>query len=323
MKNIIELLKNNSFPQSTIKSILSLLNKKEIMPIVPPVSIKKLLKDFEHAILLNETSDGKNIYLVNYKHSHNVMREVFRLREITFRLVGEGTGKSMDYDKYDKHYDHIVLWDKNENEIVGSYRLGNTKNILEKYGIEGLYTSQHFTFHEEFKEILPYSIELGRSFIQSKYWKSNALDYLWRGISGYIKIHPNIKYLWGEVSISDKYSEFAKNIITSYYKKWYCGTKKYCTPITEFITNEDMVTDVQAILCTDNREQDFENMKTYLTSSGFSVPILYKRYTDLTTYGNSLFYAFSVDHDFNDCIDGLIVLDMTGLQPKYLNRYFK
>jgi hypothetical protein len=264
----------------------------------------------------------KIIYLAEYDTAPNVLKEISRLRELTFRKVGEGTGKTYDMDIYDLYYKHIVMWDAENLEIVGSYRLGLTSEIIGKYGKKGLYNASQFTLNNNFDEILNKSIEVGRSFIQQKYWRSNALDYIWQGIGAYLSDKPEIKYLWGAVSISDSYSELCKGLIISYYKKWYNGNNSLVTPKQEFQLSRKVNEDVHQILTGDNFIDDFKNLKNALKSYNFSIPILYRRYTDLTEYGGSSFISFCVDVHFNNSIDGLIVVDLSQLKDDVKSRYY-
>lgn len=191
--------------------------------IIAPIDVEILEAELRKSQLISNLQGGECIYNTNYGIAPNIIRELSRLREITFRAVEEGTGKSCDTDEFDTYYDHIILWNKNNREIMGSYRLAITKNVIDNYGPTALYNSSQYVFSSEFKNILDCSIEFGRSFVQSKYWKTNALDHIWRGIGSIINKNPEIRFLWGAVSISDSYSELAKNMIVKYYKKWYAG----------------------------------------------------------------------------------------------------
>ena len=138
--------------------------------IIHPVDKKTIKSELKNSILLNNSPDNKRLYLVNYTNAQNVVREIARLREITFRKVGEGTGLKADFDRFDKHYSHLLLWDDNNLEIIGSYRLGFSNEIIKNYGIKGLYNEGQFEFLDTSIEIINQSMELGRSFIQQKYW---------------------------------------------------------------------------------------------------------------------------------------------------------
>ncbi|MBD3830343.1 MAG: lysophospholipid acyltransferase family protein, partial [Arcobacter sp.] len=193
--------------------------------IAHPVSRIDLLNELKKSKLIGQTSDGKKIYLYDYTEDSIVLKELGRLREISFRKVGEGVNKKRDTDKYDIYYQHIILWDENELEIVGSYRVGNSDFIFKNIGIKGFYSNNLFKYNEEFVPYLQNSIELGRSFVQPKYWGTRALDYLWYGIGAYLKNNPNIKYMFGPVSISANFPSVAKDMMIFYYSYYY-GSKE-------------------------------------------------------------------------------------------------
>src|SRR5690606_20297796 len=151
--------------------------------------------ELNNSQILGNTFDGMKIYLVSYNNAPDIIKEIARLRELTFRKVGEGTGKTYDMDIYDIYYKHIVLWDEDELEIVGSYRLGITQEILNQYSKKGLYNASQFELSDTFIQYINDSLEVGRSFIQQKYWRSSALDYIWQGIGAYLSKNPQIKYL--------------------------------------------------------------------------------------------------------------------------------
>ncbi|MDX9789701.1 MAG: GNAT family N-acyltransferase [Candidatus Kapaibacterium sp.] len=290
--------------------------------IIHPIDKHELLREFKLSTLLGNTSDGMKIYLVEYENSPSIIKEIARLRELTFRKVGEGTGKIYDMDIYDLYYKHIVLWDDDEFEIVGSYRLGLTEDILKIYGPKGLYNSSQFELKPEFLDLVQNSLEVGRSFIQQKYWRSSALDYIWQGIGAYLSVNQKIKYLWGAVSISDNYSKLAKALIISYYDKWYQGDKSLAVPGTELKFTKKDIEEAEAILNADSHVQDFRNLKTALKNMGYSVPVLFRRYTDITEYGGSKFISWCIDVNFNNAIDGLIVVDLSKLKDEVKKRYY-
>ena len=185
--------------------------------IAHPVNRIDLLNELRKSKLIGQTNDGKKIYLYDYTEDSIVLKELGRLREISFRKVGEGVNKKRDTDKYDIYYQHIILWDENELEIVGSYRIGNSNFIFKEIGVKGFYSNTLFKYEEEFSPYLRNSIELGRSFVQPKYWGTKALDYLWFGIGAYLKNNPNIEYMFGPVSLSASFPTIAKDMIIFYY----------------------------------------------------------------------------------------------------------
>ena len=291
--------------------------------IIHPVNPEVVANELHDNINLGLTIDGKSIFLVDYSKAKNVILEISRLRELTFRKVGEGTNKPFDMDIYDIYYKHIVLWDEENREIIGSYRLGSTKEIIDTYTKKGLYNSSQFVLTDYFDEILEQSIEVGRSFIQQKYWKSNALDYIWQGIGAYLSDKPEIKYLWGAVSISNSYSELAKGLIIQYYRKWYSGNQFLVKPIFEYEISSKILDDVNSFLVGNDHTEDLKFLKLALKNIGFSIPVLYRKYTELTEYGGSTFISFCIDHHFNNSIDGLILVDLQRLKSEFRERYYK
>ncbi|GAB1373115.1 lysophospholipid acyltransferase family protein [Candidatus Kapaibacterium sp.] len=291
--------------------------------IIHPINKKILKSELNVSILLGYTNDGMKIYLAEYETGPNIIKEIGRLRELTFRKVGEGTGKTIDMDIYDLYYKHIVLWDDKELEIVGSYRLGIVSEIIENYGPKGLYNSSQYKLSSTFVDKIKNSLEVGRSFIQQKYWKSSALDYIWQGIGAYLSKNDKIEYLWGAVSISDTYPEIAKNLIISYYTKWYKGDFELVTPCLAFSQSSKLQNEVKEILCADNYIDDFKNLKNALKNMGLSVPVLYRRYTELAEYGGAKFISWCIDVNFNNAIDGLIVVDLSMLKEEVKERYYR
>lgn len=306
----------NQIKKNIIKGILP--TEKNI---IHPIDSKIIKLELSQSEVLGFASDSKIIYLVDGSKS-NVIKEIARLREVTFRKVGEGTGNKQDSDNYDTYYKHIVLWDEKRLDIIGSYRIGICKDIIENYGIRGLYNSVEFSFSDEFKEILESSVEMGRSFIQQKYWKSNALDQLWQGIGSYLSKNPEIKYLFGAVSISDSYSEFAKSLIVGFYTKWHKDNSELSSAKTKFIISKSMQSDVNEILNSANYQEDFINLKKTLKNIGYSVPVLFKRYSELCEQDGVKFIDFGVDEAFSNVVDGLILLDLSRMKENYKERYY-
>lgn len=197
------------------------------------------------------------------------------------------------------------------------------KKIIAKHGKEGLYNAQSFIFNDNFNnDILQQAIEVGRSFIQRKYWQSNALDYLWNGIGIYLKKFSGIRYLFGGVSISDAFSIKAQSLVIAYYQKWYSGSQKYCQAKDEFIIPEALKTEIENILNSDTPKEDFKILKKALKKMEFKIPVLYRRYSEMTEYGGASFYAYSINKTFSNAIDSLIVIDLEKIRPALAQRYF-
>lgn len=293
-----------------------------IKNIIAPVDIKSLKSELNNSLLLGYTNDAKKIFLVDYDNSKNVIQEISRLREQTFRSVGEGTGRMRDLDIYDYYYKHIVLWDDDADDIVGSYRLGLTSEIIKNHGKAGLYNSSQFNLHPAFDLILHDSVEAGRSFIQKKYWRSNALDYIWQGIGAFLNQNPHIKYLYGAVSISNSLPHLAKSLIVYYYSKWYQEERKYADAIVKYEIPKEHQKIIDNTFLGENHIEDFRMLKLALKELGASVPVLYRKYNDLTEYGGSGFIDFCIHSKFNDAIDGLILVNLQRLKDDIKKRYY-
>lgn len=301
-------------------------NKREVYntvnTIIHPIDKELLIKDLDKSVLLGQTKDNKSIYLTEFKIAPNLLEEIGRLREITFRKVGEGTGKTKDLDKYDEYYKHIVVWDEQDLEIVGSYRLGICKEILKNGDKSLIYNSEQFDFHSEFNDILNKGIEMGRSFVQMRYWGSSALDYLWQGIGAYLSKYEGFEYLFGAVSISDSYPSDAKNMLVYYHKKWFSDERKMVSSKNPFIMEEKALENIKPIFDGDNHKEDFLKLKMSIRQFSMSVPTLLRRYVDLTDFGGTKFLDFGVDESFANSIDCFVVVDLKMLRADFKERYY-
>ena len=275
--------------------------------IIHPVDCRLVIMELRNAKKLMQTKDNKLIYIVDYHKSPNVMKEISRLREITFRKVGEGTGNKKDLDKFDKYYSHLLIWDDYTLEIVGSYRIGFGKVILEEQGINGFYSSTLFNFSENFiKNVLPYSIELGRSFVRPKYWNSNALDYLWQGIGAIIAEATELKYLFGPVSISEEFTNEAISLMLTYLNKWYKPVNEIVSARNPFISNTENTESLYSLFTSDVRRSDYNILNIKLKEMNFKYPVLFKHYAEIAEDDGVDFLAFNLDSNFSNCVDGLI-----------------
>jgi len=244
-----------------------------------------------------------------------VMEEIGRLREITFREVGEGTNNELDIDKYDTYYHQLFIWDNEQETIVGAYRIGMGKEILTKYGRTGFYTHSIFQLKKPLNPILHKTVELGRSFIIKPYQgNSVALMLLWKGILQILIQNDAYRYLLGPVSISNEYSNISKTLIERYIKKHHFDYyhAKFVAPINElpkerFAFVKSYLKDVTNLELLDKLIIDLENKQRGL-------PVLVKRYLQL----NAKVLAFNIDVHFNNCLDGLILLDLKNVPGKTL-----
>ncbi len=323
---LIENLKDKEIVNLIRKQLYRLTTKRPLplktqTPIAIPECRKELKKAIESCQLLGKTQDGMHIHLYQYTGSSPVFRELGRLREIAFRAVGEGSGKRRDIDKYDMDYQHLVLWDPTQLELVGAYRLACAKEIIEKHGQEGLYTDSLFSYTQAMKPYLEQGIELGRSFVQPKYWGRKSLDYLWYGIGAFIKNYPQYRYLFGAVSVSNALPEQAKAMLVHYYQHYYKSEQHLATPNNEFKLSEQQLTQCETVFSGNDVKEDFVELKHVLANMGAQVPTLFKQYTELCKPGGVKFLSFSIDPDFNNCIDGLVLVDLQNVKENKAKRY--
>jgi hypothetical protein len=281
--------------------------------------LKKALQDAE---LLGRTPDNKQIYLYNDAKSSPIMREIGRLREVTFRAVDEGTGRRRDMDRFDSYYQHLILWDEDDLEIVGAYRLADSAKVVAERGTKGLYTDSLFTYDDGHRWFLDQGMELGRSFVQQRYWGKRSLDYLWYGIGAFVARNPDFRYLFGPVSISNGMPQAAKDLLVYFYKLYFSPDAKASCSKNPFSFSQPPA-ELAREFCGTDYKLDFKKLKTLLGNMGVSIPTLYKQYSELCKPGGVSFIDFNVDPDFNNCVDGLVVVDLENLKEKKRKRYIE
>ncbi len=282
------------------------------------IELKEILRRGEQ---LGATSDGKKIILCESMVENALIREIGRLREISFRHVGEGSGKKRDIDQYDFSYKHLVVWDEEALEIAGAYRIGICDEIVAEYGTNGLYTATLFDFDEPFHSYIQQGIELGRSFVQPKYWNSRALDYLWQGVGAYVRAHPQKRYLFGPVSLSDSFTADAKGMMIFFYRHYFGAQNPMVHHKEPYRLSQEQIDRYESLFCGVDYLADQKALKCELALNGFTIPTLYKQYTEVCDEGGVQFMDFGYDKAFNDCIDGFIVVDLQKLKESKRKRY--
>lgn len=300
-------------------------NKNGILHTETGISLPEDKVQLKQALLkcktLGQTKDGKQIYLYTYSDDCPVMREIGRLREIAFRAVGEGTGKKRDIDNYDHYYLHIVLWDAVQLEIVGAYRLLPTKEAIASGGINSLYTASLFHFDHGMTKYLDRGLELGRSFVQPKYWGKRSLDYLWMGIGAFLAENMQYRYLFGPVSISNTFPDTAKALLIYFYQQYYSPSTKNVAHKRPYELPTPALQELKETFVGNDIKEDFRRLKSILSNMGVSIPTLYKQYSELCEPGGVQFLDFGIDSEFADCIDGLVLVDVHKIKPKKFSRY--
>lgn len=301
----------------------SFASDKVIRPLAAPQLPSVLAKEITslpQASRLVEHGDLE-VYCVESSEIPNVLNEIGRLREQTFRAAKEGTGKERDLDEFDAYYLHLFMWNRVNEEIVGAYRIGLADKITDQFGKEGLYTSTLFRFRSQFIDKLGPSIELGRSFIRLEYQKKHSsLAVLWRGIGEFIARHPEYRTLFGPVSITDAYNNISKDLMISFFRehKFDVEMSRYVRPRNKHKSSS--VFKGVSIKQIGESIRSVDSVSAII--SGFEadqkgVPVLLKHYLKL----NGALLSFNVDPAFSDVIDGLILVDLCKTEPKILQRY--
>jgi putative hemolysin len=257
-------------------------------------------------------SKNYEVFFAEANKIPNILHEIGRLREITFREVGEGTNQSIDLDKYDQYYHHLFLWDENAKKIAGAYRMGLGSQIFAKYGIEGFYLNELFRFEPELDDMMDKSIEMGRAFIIKEYQqKPMPLFLLWKGIIHTTLRFPEHKYLLGGVSISNQFSNFSKSLMIEFMKSNY-----YDPYIAQYIHPKKAykvkLKDADKDFIFNETEADlnkFDKIIDELEPGVLRLPVLIKKYIKQ----NAKVVAFNVDPLFNNAVDGLMYIRIADI----------
>ena len=257
-------------------------------------------------------SKNYEVFLATKEYIPNILREIGRLREITFREIGEGTNRSIDLDPFDEYYHHMFLWDNKAKKIAGAYRMGMGKEIYEKFGINGFYLQDLFRFESELYKMMSESIEMGRAFIIKEYQqRPMPLFLLWKGIVHCTLRFPTHKYLIGGVSISNKFSNFSKSLMIEFMKSNYYDpyVAQYVRPKKEFKVK---LKDADKDFVFDESMSDlnkFDKIIDEIEPGSLRLPILIKKYIKQ----NAKVVAFNVDPLFNNAVDGLMYIRIADL----------
>ena len=292
------------------------------LDIIPPVD-NNLIEQELFALPEKQKVVSQNefdVYLAFANELPNTLKELGRLREITFRAVGEGTNLSIDVDEYDLYYHHLVLWDRENKKIAGAYRVGKGDDIVNKFGTRGFYINSLFTMRKEMTPVLKQSLELGRSFVREEYqMKRLPLFLLWKGLMNFILNNPEYRYIIGPVSISNSYSHLSKQVIVNVIKKYYFDDEKaqWVKPKHKFkanIKNQDL-SDVLNYVDADLRNLD--RLISDIEPMHFNLPILLKKYINQ----NAKIISFNRDPKFNNALDGLMILDLEHLSKESIETF--
>lgn len=292
----------------------SLKTENVIQNIIEETPVEDLMQDIDKLRGTDKmffANGNYEVYFTSYEEIPNIIREIGRQRELTFRAVGEGSNLPFDLDEYDKHYHHLFLWDNGAKKLAGAYRMGMGKDIMKKFGISGFYTSSLFEFDQEIHPFFRKVIEMGRAYIYDEYQqKPLPLFLLWRGIVHVCLRNPDHKFLMGGVSISNKFSEFSKSLMIEFMRSNYydSAVAQYIHPKNEFkvqLRERD-----KAVFLTE-MESDLNKLDKIIDDlePELRLPVLIKKYIKQ----NAKVIAFNVDPNFNDAIDGLMYIRISEL----------
>lgn len=295
-------------------------NEADAKEIISPIPNEKLQAELAHlpekALLVD--TEKLQIWTFQQKDAPNLMQEIGRLREITFREIGEGSGKACDTDTFDSYYHQLLLWDKQKQQIAGGYRIGKTDEILQKYGFEGIYICTIFQVKEALLQQIQPAIELGRSFIVKEYQRSyQPLLLLWTGICQFILQDMKYRYIIGPVSISAEMNAVSKTLLVNFLEdnELAEGLAEFVKPKHKFHKKRKAVSYYHSFSTDDMR--DLNDAIVELEKNQMGVPVLFKHYLKM----GAKMLAFNVDPDFSDVLDCFMMTDLLKTDKFLLQKY--
>lgn len=291
-------------------------------PVADAVSAETLALEIESLPALNRLAENGDlsVYVATAVEIPNALLEIGRLRELTFRRAGEGTGKCRDLDSFDQYYWHVLLWNSAKRELVGAYRAGSTAHILKTRGVAGLYTSTLFRYDQGLFEKLGPALELGRSFVRPEYQRQYApLLLLWKGIARLAALHPEAAVLFGAVSISNDYNAASREMIYRFFeaRMQRDDLSAMVEPRRPFRTSLLRRWDCRSMCRALHDIEELSQPMTDIEADGKGLPILLRQYAKI---GGKL-VGFNVDRKFSNVLDGLVVVDLRQTDPAVLDRY--
>lgn len=296
-----------------------------LKPLIDPIPAEELREEVnvlpEECRYVRQESGSWDVYVATAAQIPKLLREIGRLREITFRAAGEGSGSSCDLDEYDNHYLHLFLWDRENVRLIGAYRMGLTDQILDTVGIKGLYNGEFFHFPPNVLKVIRRGLEMGRAFIVPEYQKRPlALSTIWEGIGQFMARNHQYRYLYGTVSISRDYTNLSRALIVSYLEAREMdsmlldsGIKAYHPPHKLKLHGPELRILPHGL--TDS--QNLSQLVADIEEDGKGIPVLLRQYLRL----NGKILSFSIDENFGDVLDCLILVDVYKSPERSLKRY--
>lgn len=300
--------------------------------IIAPIDRDLIISELTEDVFLRHTNKLRNqLYLVNHHNAPNVMKEIGRLREEAFRLAGGGTGKSMDIDSYDtadKPFQQLIVWDPEDKEIIAGYRLikcneaerGDDGHIISA-------TAHLFDLSQDFyKNYLPKTLELGRSFVQPKYQRGASkkglfsMDNLWDGLGAYVLLNPDVKYLFGKVTMYPHFNREARNLILAFLADYFPDKESLVSPIEPLIKNGELEAYRETFAGLDYKE-GYALLNKEVRSRGENIPPLINTYMNIS--GTMKTFGTSLNHEFGEVEETGILVTVDDIFPARKERHME
>jgi putative hemolysin len=291
-------------------------------PIAPAIPAEPLALEFEALPAERRLLDAGRftVYCAPPDEIPRALLELGRLREVAFREVGEGTGRERDLDEFDRYYLHLVLWDREARVIAGAYRMGPTDAILPQHGPDGLYTSTLFRYSPKVLQQMGPAIELGRSFVHPSYQGAyQPLLLLWKGIGRFLSMNPRYRRLFGPVSISNDYQSMSKQLLIAFLQmnRYLPDLARLVRPLHPPSYGPIRDWDRKLTGTVARNLEDLDDLIAEIEADRKSIPVLLRQYLKL----NAHLLGFNVDPDFGDVLDGLLLVDLPGVDRKILWKF--
>ena len=296
--------------------------RKKSQEIIAPISVEDLDREIANLTEFLVCSEKNyEVYICSSTAIPFILKEIGRLREVTFREIGEGTNKRTDLDEYDINYNHLFIWDKESKMIIGAYRIGKGAEIFYSMGKRGFYLSELFKIKKQFYPILMKSLELGRSWIRKEYQqKPLPLFLLWKGIVQFLSKNSEYRYLIGPVSISNWFTKLSKSLIVEFIRNnnFDHELSQFVKPRKNFKVDfskidKDLLTEGSKTL------KDLDSLISDIEITNMRIPVLLKQYLAL----NAKIISFNIDPKFSDSLDGFLVLDIETIPNEILKKLGK
>ena len=300
--------------------------------IIAPIDRDLIISELTEDVFLRHTNKLRNqLYLVNHHNAPNVMKEIGRLREEAFRLAGGGTGKSMDIDSYDtadKPFQQLIVWDPEEKEIIAGYRLikcNEAERDTDGHIVSA--TAHLFDLSQDFyKNYLPKTVELGRSFVQPKYQRGASkkglfsMDNLWDGLGAYILMNPDLKYLFGKVTMYPHFNREARNLILAFLADYFPDKEGLISPIDPLIKNGELEDYRETFAGLDYKE-GYALLNKEVRSRGENIPPLINTYMNIS--GTMKTFGTSLNHEFGEVEETGILVTVDDIFPARKERHME